>query len=218
MRYNFLLIIVLNTLLGSSSFAQGFYAKVDSKKIVEGSYVTVQFVLDNATGKSFIAPKFDDFTILSGPSRSSSFSNVNGRVSKNMSFGYTLRPKKTGTKIIGPAKIKVGNQILQTNPISIEVVKGSEKAITTDKEIFVQAIISDSSAYVGQQIILDYKLYSTLDVRSVNFLTEQEFEGFYTQVLPASRSALQREVFDGVEYYSKSIRKVALFPQQTGTC
>ncbi|MBT8191696.1 MAG: BatD family protein, partial [Bacteroidia bacterium] len=140
-----------------------------------------------------------------------------GAISKSMSFGYTLRPGKSGKLVIDRAQIISGNQRLYSDPIIIEVVQGSEKEISEQEEIFVQATLSDSLAYVGQQIILDYKLYTKLDVRSVNFLSEDDFEGFYHQALQSDRSSLKREIINGSEYYTKSIKKIALFPQQTGT-
>ena len=72
-------------------------------------------------------------------------------------------------------------------------------------------------AYVGQQIILNYKIYTTLDVRSYNFMNENEFDGFYVEQLRTFNNSYSREIIDGVEYFSKSIKKLALFPQQTGT-
>ena len=52
--------------------AQSFIARVDAKKIIEGSYVEVEFILDNVEGDNFTPPKFKNFSVLSGPNRSSS--------------------------------------------------------------------------------------------------------------------------------------------------
>ncbi|MBT8189810.1 MAG: BatD family protein, partial [Bacteroidia bacterium] len=144
-----LFLLVYFLFLGTSS-GQGvrFYAKSDASKILQNSYVTVEFVLENGEGRSFKAPNFDGFTIISGPSRSSSFSSVNGAISKSMSFGYTLRPGKSGKLVIDRAQIISGNQRLYSDPIIIEVVQGSEKEISEQEEIFVQATLSDSLAYV----------------------------------------------------------------------
>ena len=210
----FFLFVLSESLVGQNS---RFYTKTDANKILNNSYVNIEFVLENAEGRSFKAPNFEGFTVVSGPSRSSSFTSVNGAISKTMSFGYTLKPEKTGILKIGSAQIISGNQRLTTQDIQIEVIKGSENQVSDQEDIFVTTNVSDSVTNIGQQIILDYKLYTKLDVRSVNFLTEDEFEGFYHQILQGDRTSFSREIVNGTEYYTKSIRKIALFPQQTGT-
>ncbi len=216
--FRYLLILFFScTSLQLSSQSVKFYAKADARRVVQESYITVEFTLENEKGTSFKAPPFTNFNVLSGPSRSSSFSSVNGAISQKMGFSYTIQAKSLGKLNIGSAEIKVKNKILKTAPIIIEVIKGSQKVTSTEEEIFVKVSVSDSVANVGQQIILDYKIYTTLDVRSINFLSNQEFEGFYAEQLQSQRSSYVREIVEGREYYTKSIKKIALFPQQTGT-
>ncbi len=194
-----------------------FYAQVDTRKIVEGSYLEVSFVLEDGEGRNFKPPSFTDFNVVSGPSRSNSTTIVNGKVNQTMSFGYGLKPKGLGMKKIPPATMVIGGKTMRTQEITIEVVKGSDKALTSDKQIFIKTLLTDSTTYVGQQIILEYKLYTTLDVRTTNFLEEQAFDGFYAEDIRTNRMQYQREIIDGTEYFTKPIRRVVLFPQQTGT-
>lgn len=194
-----------------------FYVTTDARKIIEDSYVQVDFTLENAEGSNFNPPSFSGFDVVSGPSSSTSTSIVNGTVSRKVSFGYGLQPKGLGTKVIKPATIRVGNKTMKTQSISIEVVKGSSTSVSTDKQVFVKTEVTDTSTFVGQQIILNYKLYTTVDVRSANFNTEHDFDGFYVEELRSSRENYKKEVIDGVEYFTKPLKKISLFPQQTGT-
>lgn len=194
-----------------------FYAQTDARKIVEGSYVEIDFVLENASGSNFTPPSFKDFTVISGPNKSTSMSITNGSRSQKMSLGYALQAKKIGRYKIGPATITTNKGRLQSQEILIEVVKGTATKVGDGKDAYVMAEISDSVTFVGQQIILDYKLYTVLDVRNAGFISEPSFDGFYNESLRNSRSGYAREVINGQEYYTKSIKKVALFPQQTGT-
>ncbi len=193
-----------------------FYAQVDATKIIEGSYVEVQFILENDSGSDFTPPSFAGFDVLSGPNQSTSMTIVNGRRSNKISLSYTIRPKKVGIQKIGAARIKTKSGIRSTDPIRIEVIKASQSNTET-ADVFIISEISDSVAYVGQQLILDYKLYTLLDVRTVNMITEPEFDGFYKEEIRASRSGFQREIYNGKEYYTKSVKRLILFPQQTGT-
>lgn len=207
-------------LLQLSISAQGnvnFYTQVDAVKIIEGSYVEVQFILENDSGSDFTPPSFNGFDVLSGPNQSTSMTIVNGRRSNKISLTYTLRPKNVGVQKIGAAKIKTKSGIRSTDPVRIEVIKANQNSSQTSADVFIIPEISDSVAYVGQQLVLDYKLYTLLDVRTVNMLVEPEFDGFYKEEIRATRSGFQREIYNGQEYYTKSVKRLILFPQQTGT-
>ena len=155
--------IILFLFFSSALIAQKpkFYATTDARKIVEGSYLQVKFVLEDAEGTNFIPPKFDGFTVVSGPSSSSSTSIINGVVSREFGYAYGLQPKSLGKKTIPAASIQVNGKTLKTQSMVIEVVKGNNKSITADKQIFVKTELTDTSTYVGQQITLTYKLYTT---------------------------------------------------------
>ena len=71
-----------------------FEAYSDTRQTVLNSYIEVSFTLKNGDGNNFKAPSFNHFTVISGPSRSVSTSIINGVVSKELSYIYTLQPKK----------------------------------------------------------------------------------------------------------------------------
>jgi len=48
-------------------------------------------------------------------------------------------------------------------------------------------------------------------------MLHSEYDGFFSVPLNGRRERAQREIIDGKEYYVQSLKKVALFPQQTGT-
>jgi len=199
-----------------SSQAPKFYVQVDAKKIVEGSYVSVDFILENVAGANFTPPPFKGFKVLSGPSQKSQTNIYNGKVSKTLTYGYKIQPKALGKINIGAASIRTNTgSTLKTKPYTIEVVKGNKNKSNTGEDVFIRTEISDSLAYVGQQLILDYKLYTKLDVRSIDFLVDPDFDGFFAAELRNQRRNFSREIINGVEYFTKSVKKVSLFPQQT---
>ena len=204
-------------LISLVSYGQKFYAYSNAKQIVEGSYFQVDFILENADGRGFKPPSFKGYDVVSGPSTSTSTSIANGHVSKTYKVSYGLQPKAIGSYKIGSATIFVNGQALKSQPLQLKVVKGSDKKVTSDKEVFVKAVLSDSTAYVGQQLLLQYVLYTTLDVRQFDIKSESEFDGFYTEELRLGKINFTREIIDGVEYFTRPIWKAALFPQQTGT-
>ena len=197
---------------------QKFTASTNAEEVLEGYDFQVTFKLDGAKGNAFQPPSFEGFTVVGGPSTSTSMSIINGRTSQSMSYTYALMPKSSGVKEIGSAAIKVGGNTLRTTPIKINVLKASEKTKSDNRgaDVFIELEVSDSIAYVGQQVILKYVIYTAVDVRSYNFISESEYDGFYPEELQNYREKAVQVVRNGRQYLRQPLKTVALFPQQTG--
>lgn len=193
-----------------------FEAFVDAKQVVLNSYFEVSFTLKNADGGSFNPPDFKYFQVMSGPNRSSSTTIINGQVSREIGLNYTLKPTQVGVFTIKPASIKVGGKVLRTKPLRIEVVKGKSGGDDGAEQIIVKAIPNVEEARVGQQIILDYKLYTTIDIDSYNVIEEADYSGFFAKDIKRYNFRVVKEVINGVQYTTKIIKRVALYPQQAG--
>ena len=217
-----LLLLPLTVLM----YGQGevkFFAESDASQVIIGNYFEVSFVLMNADGISFTPPKFTNFDILSGPSHSVSSSSINGRWSRELRYSYTLQPKKIGKYKIGASTITVKGKKMRSEPVAIEVLKGKSGATSQsdiekslESQVFIKAVPSTEVAYVGQQIVLDYKLYTTRNIDTYNLLAESEYDGFFVQDVRNHRWGTKREVVDGEQYSAKILKRVVLFPQQGG--
>ena len=212
----FLLSITLSSLQAQDKVS--FEASTDAKQIVENEYVQVTFTLNNAQGNSFKAPDFKNFEVVSGPNRSNSMTIINGRRSQKMAYSYTLLPKKIGSFKIGAATIAVKGKKLQTTPISIKVLKAKSvaKGAAAKQEVFVKVEADTTEVYLGQQVIINYKLYTTADIENYDIVKEADYPGFYSQDVRRFNARVIREVIDGVQYTTKVLKRIALFPQQTG--
>lgn len=214
------LILLVLSLLPLFSVAQTvtFEAEANVKQVVKNSYFDLSFTLKNADGSSFRPPSFNNFVVASGPSRAVSTTIINGQMTKEMSYKYVLQPRQVGRFQIGSASIKVNGKVLQTSPITIEVVEGRTSVEGTEHaEVFIRAEPSVTEAWIGQQVILDYKLYTTINIERYNVVDESTYPGFFARDIKRYNSRQIKEVINGVEYVTKVLRRVALFPQQTGT-
>jgi len=213
--------IVLFLLLFVNNLAQAqtfFYAKTNAKEVIAGSYFEVEYVLENVSGSDFRAPDFKGFQVISGPNRSSQISISNGRRSQKTGYSFTLAALNEGDYTIDPASIRVKRKIQKTESLRIKVVKGRSSGSVQEgqmEDVFVRAEISDSIAYPGQQVMLQYVLYTSKSISSYNFLSFPDLSGFYTQDIGINRRA-NRKVIDGVEYRTQALKKVAIFPQKLG--
>lgn len=214
----FLLLISLNEL-----YAQRFTTNVDRTEITSDQYLQVEFTLENAQGKNFATPDFKGWTVIQGPSTSSSVSIINGARSSTISYGYLLSPKTVGMLTIGKAEITVGNKILYTDPITIKVTKSSPQAqisgqdikALSKKDIFITAKATPEKAYVGQQVLIEYKLFTVVNVENYNILRNPEFKGFHSNHIPRLSND-NREIVNGRTYVTKVIHAASIYPIQNG--
>lgn len=208
------LIIALNTpvLLAQVSFE----AFADAKQIIQGSTFELRFVITNGSGKGFSPPRLDNFIVITGPDRSMKTSLINSQRNMEVIYSYILQPKQIGTFTIGPAKLVIRGETYTTKPMEIEVVDGVNLGEERQKNVFIKAELSTSEAYVGQQITLDYKVYTTVNIETYNVLEESNYQGFYAEDIKRHDTRIVREVIDGVEYLTRVLKRVALFPQQAG--
>lgn len=203
--------------------AQTFSASVDKNKIGLNEQFTLTYTLDDS-GDRFVAPNLSNFSVLAGPSTSSSTSIINGRVSKETSYTYRLRSKKVGAFTIYPAKIRVKGKELKSNTLSIQVLKSSPKASSNTspeaiakRNVFVQLELSNSNPYVGEQVIASYKLYFSQDVRSPELLETPTFTGFWHEEFDLGKNYPISETYiKGEKFQVALLKKMVLIPQHSG--
>ena len=175
-----LLIVCLMTLFSLKAQDDVSFKVICKKQVVVGEQFQVSYEL-SGDGKNFEAPNFNNFEIVGGPfsSSSSSVQIVNGSVTRTNTHTYSfyLRAIKEGKYTIPAATIYVNKQKvkkmqLQTNYYSV-VAGGSASngAATNTKDVFLEAVPNKMSAYLGEQIILTYKIYYTIPISNLRIST-----------------------------------------------
>ena len=123
--------IALLLLIGVSAQAQevSFQASVDRNEIAAGEAVKYTISLENASsGGGMTTPDWGGLVVAQGPMESSSFSSINGRMSRSSSRTWYLTATQPGSYTIGSSTVRVGGGTLQTDPIAIKVSKGESSA------------------------------------------------------------------------------------------
>ena len=106
----------------SAQKAPAFSAHLSQDSVLLGHYLKVTFTLENADGRSFVAPDFGpEIEVLSGPNSSSSFSMINGESTQKTSYHYLIRPTTTGLFTVPPARIEADGKALSTPPVEFRV-------------------------------------------------------------------------------------------------
>ena len=140
-------------------------------------------------------------------------------------------PKNLGKFTIGSASIKYKGTSYKTDPIVIHVEKGSPNSgsqqnnnsseISNEeiaKNVFVLATADRRSAYMGEQVTVTYKLYTRLSIASQMSISKlPQYPGFWAEELETSNNIqFTTETYKGKKYRVGVLKKVALFPTQTG--
>lgn len=202
-----------------------FYAATDASvsdpakpeyQVIANSIFEVSFTIENGKGTGFRPPDFGGLNVVQGPATSQQVSIINGRKSEKRSYTYSITGAKTGTYIIGAAEIQVNGSTLKSRPITVVVIQGRADEDNL-KETMILAQASDTTAYLGQQIILQYRLVTQENIKSYEPVSNFEFEGFFVQELDDISRRTERMIINGKEYFSTILEAVSLFPQQTGT-
>ena len=218
-------------LFSSIVSAQTFFASTSHTQISIDDQFELSFTFsgDNVNGvKNFIPPDLSHFMILSGPNQSTSMEFVNGASSASITYTYYLRAKTLGKFNIGSASIEYNGKTFKSEPISVEIVKGSPQNKQQDEEpsvdaqiadnLFVKAFADKQKVYQGEQVTVTYKLYTRLNIASQMSISKlPQYHGFWAEELETSRNILfSTEVVNGKQFRVGVLKKVALFPSQTG--
>ncbi len=194
----------------------------------------------NADGSRFNGPDFEGLRVVTGPmtSTSSSIQIINGQMSRTYSqtYTYVVVATREGEVNLGPATVMVDGKQHRSNALKINVKQTAssgqqtpstsqprqqdqpQQAEITDKDLFLRAVVDKREAYVGEQVIITYRLFTRVPISNISVNKLSSFPGFWVKNLLEDRAPLQqsRQVIDGEEYVVADVRKIAIFPQRAG--
>ena len=229
----------------STANAQRFTASSELSQVPLNYTFDVTYAVENGSLQKFTPPSFDGFDV-GGPAQSTNVSIINGRVSKSVSYTYTLKPKKQGDFVIGAATAIVNGNEMKSNTIAIKVTapakqqqaqqyndpfdpfrsrqrpQTNEEDIRkmVEKNIFVRVIPSKTSLYQGDQLSLSYKLYFRIQYQTLQALKNPSYAGFLSEEfkLPEQNPNEEPpiETYEGKKYYVQEFKRVSLFPTTSG--
>jgi hypothetical protein len=217
--------------LTTFSYAQKFTTTVSKSKVAVGEGFQIQFSL-NGNGAGMKLPNLSEFDVMQGPFQSSSTSWINGVMTQSTSITYVLAAKREGKFTIGPASVNVNGTAIQSNAVTIEVVKGnagnqaqsnpnqntpgvSPPSADMSNNIFIRAVVNKSNVYLGEDLLVTFKLYTRLQFYPPNITAMPSFDGFYIQEGKADNTE-KSETIDGVSYAVFEFRRQIAIPQRTG--
>ena len=203
MKIKYFILTLLLFAIGKA-FAQDvkFTASVSKTEVGTGEQFQVDFTV-NGNASSYTPPNFGGFQVLSGPNESTSMTSINGVTTETISLSYILMGIKEGEFTIGAATVIANGRRLTTNPIKIKVVKGravpqnsqaqsgggdnvpAASAANLSKSLFMRAVVDKTTVYQGEQLTLNYRLYTRVNIESYQ-VDNSAGNGFWNEDIKSS--------------------------------
>ncbi|MEW6512113.1 MAG: BatD family protein [Bacteroidota bacterium] len=232
-RWIGIVVIMLGALAAARGQGVALDASVDRNPVGVGEQFTLAFTLSNAGmggGKDLKLPDLGKFRIMAGPNESSSVQIINGAVSSSVTYSYILQPKETGKFTIGSASIDVGGKRYASPPIALEVVQGTSQqrqrqsaaaddaSVQIGDNLFLKASVDRTHVMQGEQINLVFKLYTRVSINNYAVDKNPNMTGFWGEDVETPKNiSLTTETVNAKQYRVGVIKRVALFPTQSGT-
>lgn len=233
------LLFLITIIITLNSWADGnrTFTTMAPDVVVNGDQFRLTFTVNTQKVKEFRAPNITDFDVLMGPTRSTQSSTqiINGKVSSSQSvtFTYILMANKEGTFTIPGASVLADGESLTSNSVTIKVLppdKGSSgnggqaaaasSAAASGKisssDLFITATASKTNVYEQEAVLLTYKVYTLVDLRSLRG-DMPDMKDFHTQEIDLPRQKqFTLEHYHGRNYNTTVWSQYVLFPQRSG--
>jgi hypothetical protein len=169
------------------------------------------------------APPELDFAQYLGSSTQSSVRMVNGRTSVSLTVQYRYQALDEGSFTIPSLRVTAAGHTLDTEPLQVAVTAappdaaGADGPVLDPNELFITAEASKRSVRVGEPVLLEYRIWTRVDVTNFGMTRVPEPEGFWVEdVTPSGQPEVEQLTRNGLQYASAVIRRVALVPTRAG--
>jgi hypothetical protein len=179
----------------ASVHAAEIQAVVDRTQIGPGESLELTVSVKGGEGTVDVSP-IRDFKVLSGGTNTS-VQIVNGRMSREVKYTYTLIPLKEGRLVIPPLTVMTDKTPQKTAEIVVTVNPRVQEK-TGKEDVFAEGNVSNSSPYEGEPIVYTFRLFNAVQIANAR-LQKPEFSGFTANEVENSRKTY-RTVLNGREY------------------
>jgi hypothetical protein len=176
-------------------------------------------------------PELPDLTAFAqylGSGTSTSMQMTGAQTTVSLTIQYRFQALEEGTFSILPVVVRSGGAEYSTEPLELTVTSApppqtggqqpqTEAEVVAPTDLFVTAEPSRRRVREGEPFVVEYRIWTRVDVTSYGITRLPEFEGFWMEELTeeGSPQVEQRMREDG-QYATALIRRVALVPTGPG--
>jgi hypothetical protein len=176
------------------------------------------------------------------PSTEREVSFKSGRFTRHVTFEWTYAPMRVGVGRLESTEVRIRGERYRTDEVRVRIVPQSQRPARTPRaqsrsvsppsqngapdapglkhrDLFIQATASTDTAYENEQVTVEYRLFFRPGVRlrQSRMADAWDAPGFWREELDvASRPTPRSTTLNGQSYEAIVLKRVALFPTQTG--
>lgn len=199
---------------------EAFEVSVNRNPVRTGEQVQLTFTVKNLQ-RRIDGPQIQGLKLLYGPSTSNSTSIINGARSSEVAYTYTYQVVSNANIQIPAFELKGSNGTLKSQPFVLRVsARGAKPSGPNSGDLGTVACIIEASkrtVHIGEPVVVSFKIFNranNLDVRKFNI---PETPGFWKEEVEIPEPRWEPQVISGKRYNVATVKKLVLFPQQTGS-
>lgn len=210
-------------------------------RVVVGNAFQVQYIINDPSAfVSITPPQFENLQLVSGPNYYKGSSVVNGKQEQIENVTFTVVPLQAGKARINAVTVRFkNNEEQKSDDVVLTVQKQPKASFNTtstytdinlyapssktdldkliDANLFIKTEVDKRVCYLGEAITATFKLYSRLQSTS-EVLNAPSLYGFSVMdMLDINESHQAVETIGGKIFNTSILRKLQLYPSQTGT-
>ena len=200
---------------------------VNATDVQSGDMLRLSLTFVNCEVRNIDPPDVKGLEFRMGPSTSNSTSWVNGVTTSEQRYTYNYKVVGSGEISIPAQTWKTSEGPLKSNPVRLFASGRAQPSRTKSRngttqrqptrDLVTAIEPSKRTLYLGEPVVLNYKIYNrynNLDVRNYDI---PELDGFWKETVDMPEARWEPQLINGKRYNVATVRKVVAFPQQTGT-
>jgi hypothetical protein len=199
---------------------EAFEVSVNRNPVRMGEQVQLTFTLKNLS-RRIDGPQIEGLKLLYGPSTSNSTSIYNGTRTSEVGYTFTYQVLSKGNVQIPAFEVQGSQGKLKSKPFVLRVTpRGAKPSGPNAGKLGNVACVIEASkrnVHIGEPIVVAFKIFNranNLDVRKFNI---PETPGFWKEEVDIPEPRWEPQIVSGQRYNVATVKKLVLFPQQTGT-
>ena len=210
MLKRFLVCLALSALAAQVE-AQGVNASVDRSQVALDGQLLLTVVVEGSQEARPVLPDLPDFRVVSRGGMTRATSIVNGIRTEQSSHRFILIPSRVGQFTVGPVTADIGGVTYASSPFRVRVLATGEEP-AEQAEAFLTVAVSDSSPFVGEQVVYTWRFYRRIRVADAR-ITALDFGDFTSEELGEVQE--YDTTYQGLPYRVSELKR-ALFAQRPG--
>ncbi len=199
-------------LIGSSESSSSSFTLINGRMESKITHTYVYTLQPQKTGKFLIPPLAVKYKGKKYYTKPITIEVVKGSLQPAPSPSHSFSQNPFGSSPFGssPFGFPTTPQRRQSAPNTADSQKLSDN-------LFIKPEINKTTFYLGEQILVTYKLYTRYDIAGLSFGEDPNFNGMWKEeVYRAKNVSFHRERFNGKLYNVMKLATFAAFPTQSG--